>query len=446
MDGFPSFEETEKCGNCGETTPQEAMHFSVPTCPDVVDSARQHCENNAGKFYDKTVKDLIVPPVGKVGTLFVCDIDLWATCQWIAICYGNNLIAIFKLIALNKAEKSIDIYNGCGAGKEISGNPSPGTNIKKGAVFYAIPPPWCSDELCKKIAQAIEDPDCACKSVASCLANSSEICLTSIPDQKGDENISIIGTVKGDGNDTSLWKKCLRLVKKIWSGLGGRTFCFGDMPSTNDAPVGDVSKHFVYLDENGCLKKGREVDGTQCDDDLDLQPVDSEDPSCNCVGVAWDKLWACKAGERVLIVPTDENQTIVSCKNDSDVLYWRLAKRGLGFHPLDEPALLSSVAATVAVVLPSFPEEDLPCPDSQVWAVFKTYAQTFPDGSAGAGEIRAFLNIGSIPYSLAYSGFAGDTCVTESRIKVATANNTILFATAAGTSLGFECWLLGYYY
>lgn len=350
------------CGPCGDP-PQQT--FRVPTCPEETDQLPDApCQSTDGKFYDLTTKKFVVPKSGTTGELSVCDPTRFSGCQWLAICYQQNRMAIFRVVDVNVGRKTITVFNGCANDDEISDNPEGGTSIPQESVVYAVPPPWCSLELCKKIQDilASADPNCgACQGVRTCLENSEEVCFSNVPEVEEGEETFLLAASKDlvSEDNPTFWKACLRKLKNILFGPGGTTICMPEIPETDDTDEvvdgDDTPKRFIYWSPTaGCLKKGRAVSDGQCGDDVDVTPVVDD------LGEAqsqFDKIHVCVNGERKNVPGIDWARVIQSYKFNDGTVIW-VSRVGYIFRPHSALPIIwstSNGAATVIVNLPNFP-------------------------------------------------------------------------------------------
>jgi hypothetical protein len=340
---------------CGATSQPETKFFpTVPECPGQIPFNAAGCVSNKGKFYDKILHDLLVPISGQGVNAYVCEPDLWSTCQWIAACYGSNDIAVFKVTGI--AGDHIKLVNACSDGGAIEDNPAPGSVIKAGSVIYPIPPPWCSDELCNKLTAALENGDCACQGVLSCLQNSEEICFSALPAIEDGEELHLFGgsmlTNEGNENDNpSLWKSCLKKLHEIFTGYTGKSICFADLPETTTAPDiidwSPVAKRTVLLDGNGCLRKGPIVTAGSCDAELDITIEDDDihipeddDEGLNAKGRLFDALKVCREGVERVLIPSAECMAIHSVKDEDNNYYWEEVRLGGRIFMLTTPLVI----------------------------------------------------------------------------------------------------------
>src|SRR5690242_11274763 len=98
MFGFGGSKKTGCCG--AQTQPERTFFPVVPECPGQIPFNMAGCISNKGKFYDQILSDLILPISGQEVKAYVCEPGLWSSCQWAAICYGDNKIAVLKVIGL----------------------------------------------------------------------------------------------------------------------------------------------------------------------------------------------------------------------------------------------------------------------------------------------------------------------------------------------------------
>lgn len=315
--GFPHFQDCPTCNKApASTNYPKGMIAEIPcdNCNGLP------CDSNQGRFHDRVLEDFMVPLAGNSVEVSVCDPSLWASCQWIAACYPNakNHVAIFKIVSVNVANSKITIFNGCKDGSAISSNPSPGTRIEKNAIIYPVTPPTCSAELCEQVSKAIEDPECACTAVTNCLKASKEVCFTSVVDIKENEEVHLFGGTVPAGGGDNFYASCLRKLKKIFSGFNGKTLCFGE-PQGYDS---DATNSYLLIDANGCIRKGVDFKGSACNDETNVDD-----------GIL-DQVFGCVDGQQATIKPSNESMVLSSCKNESNVNFWKEAKLGLSFFPV----------------------------------------------------------------------------------------------------------------
>lgn len=316
---FPNFPD---CPTCGKSTPSANVpagygpQVQIPC----FSSANLPCDSNAGKFYDVFQVDFVVPLAGNSVEVSVCDPSLWAGCQWIGACYPNagNLIAIFKIVSVDVNANKIIIYNGCKDGTAISDNPAPGTKIAAGSVFYPMPPPSCATEECNKIREIIASGDCACQGVLDCIAASKDICFTSVKDLGENEEVHFFGGTKPTTVGDNFYKSCIRKLKKVFSSFAGTTVCMPDGPAYQ---VENANK-IALFDENGCLRKGPAFQGSNCNDEQNVND-----------GVL-TTIKGCKSGVEAAVKPTAANTAMMSCQDDNNNKFWKEGRIGLSFFPI----------------------------------------------------------------------------------------------------------------
>lgn len=338
MFGFGNSSRRKKC--CGAEQQAEREFFpTVPTCPGQIPFNAAGCISTKDKLYDKILHDLLIPISGQEVKAYVCEPSRWSACQWVAVCYGDNKIAIFKIVGLGSDH--LVLVNACQDGEPIEDNPQPGSKLGSGSVIYPVPPPWCSETLCKKITSAIENEDCACQGVLNCLANSEEVCFSSVPEIQEGEELHLFGgtmlTEEGNENDNpSLWKSCIKKLKEIFTGYTGKSICFSDLPETTIAPDiidgSPVSKHSVLLDGFGCLRKGpAATDG--CDSALDITIAEDSEhtgvetnvdnkKNSNAKAKVFDAITVCLDGVKRIIMPSASCNTFISRKREDNTKYW----------------------------------------------------------------------------------------------------------------------------
>lgn len=308
------------CGECGKN--EEEIYLPDEICPeDVTEDHIPYCTSNKGKFHDRILTNFVVPKVGGLADMYVCEAGLWAECQWVGIC-ARGKYYFFKIVSVG--EKIIRVLNGCSKGdstQPISGNPEPGTEIPENTVIFPTPPQGCSDQLSARISSLIENY--GCDSVRKCIEESEQLCFKNLKELEDSEEINLLGVTKDAcecAPEGSILEKCLRWVGRIFTGYGGKTLCFpyATETSDNDVVVDDipVSKRYAYFDEKGCIRKGKKV--KDCGEASQLSPGEGEE---------FDYLLACKDGNRVTIPPSCEFDIASCCDKDGENAVFKFVKK-----------------------------------------------------------------------------------------------------------------------
>src|SRR5690606_15371843 len=94
----------KSCTDCGDEG-MPVKTISIPTCGSPVEPGE--CASQKGKFFDKLIEDFVVPKNGNEGKLFVCEGNLWAKHQWVAVVMGSEKIAAFQIVKVSN--KSITV-------------------------------------------------------------------------------------------------------------------------------------------------------------------------------------------------------------------------------------------------------------------------------------------------------------------------------------------------
>lgn len=249
---------SEDCGcGCSDASKQfDRVWIKDPCKTDSDAPAVTSCESTMGLMYDSLTEDFVVPQVGKEAYAYVCEAKRWKVGQFIAINIGNNKIAAFKITS--RGAKKILLLNGCDKSgvNPIFGNPDVGSIITKDSVAYPIAPTGCESDLAQKIIDTLEQ--FGTDAVMQLIADSTNVCLTNVPEISEDEEVHAFGGTKPDCDcaPEGFISSCFRKVLKIVTGNAGRTWCFPEMPTTNVNPVNGVEKRITLIDNNNCLKKG----------------------------------------------------------------------------------------------------------------------------------------------------------------------------------------------
>lgn len=256
------------CGcenNSGSTNGIKTVNFDAATYPTFQEKGVGNCASNKGKFYDKLIEDFILPVVGGEAFIKVCDASLWAVGQYIAINIGYNKIMALKISGIG-AQK-IKVINGCdnSGDNEIVDNPAPGTEAKAGSVLFPIVPSGCSSDFASIIITTFEE--FGVEALMRMLTESDEICFTHIL-ADGAEGTSLDGgvhlmggTLADDGTLSERAKTCLRKILKIFTGSGGSTLCFPNIPETTMETDDDGLKKIAVFIGNKCLRIGPTLGG-----------------------------------------------------------------------------------------------------------------------------------------------------------------------------------------
>lgn len=278
--------------------------FEASMYPSYASKKNGNCASKKGYFYDLTLEDFIVPNIGSETYIKVCDGSLWKVGQFIGIAMSGNKMAAFKITGIGTGK--LKVLNGCDKSGDngIVDNPEVGTEIKKGSVFYAIPPTGCESGFAARLIQALELY--GVEAVINMLADEDDICFTSVKDISEDEEVHMFGGTMPDCEcaPDDGWSSCLRKLKKIFTGQGGRTLCMNDAATVSTSPVGGVPKRFALFDENGCLKKGPTPQ--------ELRSCENNEAVAKDTGV--EAIIVCKDGEYSSFIPLEENLVITSKK------------------------------------------------------------------------------------------------------------------------------------
>jgi len=267
------------------------------------------CKTNKGKFYDLTLEDFIVPNVGSETYVRVCDGSLWKAGQFIGIVLSANKIAAFKITSVGTGK--LKILNGCDKSGDngIVGNPEPGVTIVKDSILYAIPPTGCESGFADRIITALKTY--GVDSVIEMIAESEDICFTSVKDISEEEEVHMFGGTMPDCEcaPDAGWSSCLRKLKRIFTSQSGRSLCTPDAATISTAPVDGVPKRFALFDTNGCIKKGPTPQELRS---CEGNTVISKDTPVEAVIV-------CKDGEYSSFIPIEENLVITTKKYEIPV-------------------------------------------------------------------------------------------------------------------------------
>lgn len=249
------------CKNC-----EDKIIVPVSTSCEGADSLENgSCQSFKGKFYDKSIAEFVVPQVGKIGFLNVCEANLWASSQFVGVCIGKSKYAFFRIV--ETGQHILKILNGCEKGNPesgIAGNPEPGTVIPENATLFPCPPIGCSSQLAQEFSSLLNNY--GADGVIKILKESDGICFTATPELDETETAHLFGGTFVDCDcspQQNSFLSCLRKIVRIFTGQGGKTICMPDVNTTtyDDVDVdGDpISKRIAIFDERGCIKKGGTV-------------------------------------------------------------------------------------------------------------------------------------------------------------------------------------------
>ncbi len=240
--------------SCGCPNEEKILIPASTLCSDVQNEGSP-CTSQSGKFHDRSIEDFTVPAVGKIANLHVCQAKLWGVGQYVGIVIGKSKYGFYRITEVG--ERVLKVLNGCEKGNtvnKVSGNPEPGTVIPEGAVIFPAPPFGCSDYLKEQFLTLLETE--GVDSIIKILNESDEICFYATPELDTDPDHQAAFLFGG-----TFIEACLRKIKNIFTGQGGKTLCMPLMAITNEASViyNDVltHKYLVYTDEKGCLKRGK---------------------------------------------------------------------------------------------------------------------------------------------------------------------------------------------
>ena len=423
----PSFPDCSTCGD--SSTPIQTV--PVPYCGQ--QESTDACASQKGKFHDRLIDSFVVPKVGRQTKLHVCDARLWAKHQWVGISNGADKITVYPIMEIGN--KTITILNGCRSGEEIFGNAEPGKEFVEGTVIYPVPPQGCDSNFCERIADALRT--CGADAVLEVLRTSDEICFTNVPELEETERGHVfVGTMPdpcncpeeygfGEGvggvnqDPDNLWRSCLRKLTKIFTNLGGKTFCFSDMPLYNKLSDPDRVATTVVLNQKGCLSKGSRISA----DCTELESV-------NELGA--DAIKVCSDGEEKLLIPECGTEIVGCCDDEGLNPKWIVRKRGWdSLDDIDEIYSLSGGAVTNGLILdfdltPVY-EEKSKCRGFAIIAYEIAVAST--TGAAATLYLEYFFNeTVTIDFGNAIAGGGGDNITSRGVTKVPIlSNNKIKF-------------------
>lgn len=454
------------CRECGKN--EEEIYLPDELCPeDVIEESIPYCKSNKGKFHDRIQKNFIVPKVGGLADMYVCEAGLWVECQWVGVC-SRGKYYFFKIVSVG--EKIIRVLNGCSKGdstQPISGNPEPGTEIPENTAIFPTPPQGCSDQLSASISNSIEKYGCG--AVIKCIEEAEQICFKNLSDVDDSEEINLLGVTKDVcecAPEGSILEKCLRWASRIFTGYGGKTLCLPHATETsdNDVVVDDVtiSKRYAYFDEKGCIRKGKKV--KDCGEASQLSPAGGE---------TFDYLLGCKEGNRVTIPPSCEFDIASCCDKDGENESFKFVKKAARRYYLPSAICLlsrepDSTGSTVnhkfniEQLDPSFSEfkENNACEGSEIRAILSVIIGAWAQDSTATSSIR--VSFPSFPCSnntcegVAGYGFSASVAVAHnydrliaSDISIPLTNNIELdmvdtTQTSGGGESSIHVQLLGY--
>lgn len=203
------------------------------------------------KFYDEILEDFIVPKVGSSTYIKLAKGANWKEGMFIGIPMSGNMLAAFKITQVLNSK--IKILNGCDQSGDngIIGNPEAGETIKKGSIFFPIPPTGCDSGLASIIINTLEQSGVV--SVLNILQESEDICFTSTKDLSENEEGHLFAGTMPDNPSSSIWSSCFRKLKKIFTSQNGRCICTPEAEVINSSlPANRVA----LFNEDGCIKKG----------------------------------------------------------------------------------------------------------------------------------------------------------------------------------------------
>ncbi len=296
------------CATGFSTEALASQEFEAQMYPEVKKSlSGAGCTSNKGRFFDLTLEDFIMPEVGREAYLKVCDGTLWKKGQFVGAMLSGNKMASFKITEVGT--RKIKVLNGCDKSGEnpFIGNPEKGTNIPEKSVIFPIPPSGCEAGLSEIILQALKSSG-GTLTIEEVLANSNNICLTDTPDIEEDEEAHLFGGTKPDCECAEQdWSSCLRKLKEILVGPGGKYLCFPEIPIVTGAPVdGQQKRVAVFLPETGCLQAGPTFgDLTSCDNNATLAK-----------GNTFNAVIACNDGISTNLLPTSKHLEITTVEID----------------------------------------------------------------------------------------------------------------------------------
>lgn len=376
------------CNNCNEN--EEEIIIPDAECPEELEEISvPYCVSNKGKFFDKLTMPFTVPKVGAVGSMYVCEADLWSACQWVGVCWKGKYY-FFKI--LETGEKVLKVLNGCSKGDSeapISGNPEPGTEIDEGAVIFPTPPQGCSDQMSSRISELIENY--GCPAVVKCLEEQETVCWQNLLEQEDPEELNILGVLKDDCDcapEGTFKERCMRWLGKIFTGLGGKTLCFPNVTSTSeeDVVVDGItkSKYYAYIDENNCIRKGAKAK-SGCESVENLPDDENEE---------FNYIMACKEGNNVKIPASCDLEIQSCCDEDNENPVYKLVKKSNKEYLLDpddwqefNPATPGTEDLTLEKV-----DDYKICGNYPKFAIVRVYGATVANsGNPGVSSLTAKL-------------------------------------------------------
>lgn len=311
-------------GNCGcgsgfSSEGLQSQQFEASVYPQYKESSSsRNCQSNKGRFYDLTLEDFIVPEVGREAYLKVCDGSLWKAQQFIAISLSGSKIAAFKITEVGTGR--LKVLNGCDKSGDnpILGNPDKGYNIPAKSVMYPIAPVGCDTGFALQVVTVLKTQ--GTDALLEILADSPDICFTSVAAAGEDERVHLFGGTQPDcecAPDASV-SSCLRKIIKIFTGQGGRTLCMPEVATISLAS--SEERRIAVFDENDCVKKGPTYS--------DLKSCDNANPIGK--NVSFNALNGCQDGitvgltpsEKYLEVTTEEVDDPDSDDEDDKVIRW----------------------------------------------------------------------------------------------------------------------------
>lgn len=191
-------------------------------------------------FYDQLTQDFVLIGVGIVGSLFVCNPDVYANGQWLRL-EGGTKVQITGI-----EDTYLLVKNACPDGAAIETNKEPGDIFAKGQNIWIDSPPACGllDGLCTTLLD--------------CLRTEEGICFSSVPTVLADEKVHLFGGTltdaceddEGDG----IVGSCFRKIKSIFSING--SLCYPEIPETNGNKDGENQKQFGVFRTGGSCDDG----------------------------------------------------------------------------------------------------------------------------------------------------------------------------------------------
>lgn len=186
-------------------------------------------------WWDETIFQFQVPPVGETTTIQVCNPERYAVGQWVYIQGAGR----FYITAIDGSSQTLTIRNSCVDGTTaVDGNAVPGTAFPEGTQLWVIDEPawpYCiGDELCT--------------SVATCISELEEICFTNLSVADEETEHHLFG---GDSPEQSCFKKLPNVNYK------GGALCYSARSTVNGSKSGApaTSKKFVVNDPDGGCDK-----------------------------------------------------------------------------------------------------------------------------------------------------------------------------------------------